>query len=148
MKLIYSKLFEITDNRLPQIIDLVKDYLAMAERDEAAKALLRTSTEIQRMKLELNYNDWNMLASNLLRYVRDIANQGIIPKAWFNKTAKNIGGGGKYSTTALFNINEMYGIVLRIDKEECDEFRCYVRDDLSSLFSIRVSILGQYTQGE
>ena len=58
------------------------------------------------------------------------------------------GGGGKYSTTALFNINEMYGIVLRIDKEECDEFRCYVRDDLSSLFSIRVSILGQYTQGE
>lgn len=58
------------------------------------------------------------------------------------------GGGGTYGISARFNIKDIYGVVLRLDSRISEEIRCLVRDDLSTLKRLRISLMGQITSGE
>jgi hypothetical protein len=67
-------------------------------------------------------------------------------------------GGGKFSTKIEFDVKSKYGVSLRIDPRiknpltnkfrDPDLFRVRLRDNLSSLTSFTVSLIGHYTQGE
>ncbi len=57
-------------------------------------------------------------------------------------------GGGDHSTTIIYDLKEIYGVVIRIDPRIPDIIRAPVRDDVSNLVRLRISLMGQYTLGE
>lgn len=57
-------------------------------------------------------------------------------------------GGGNHSTTVVFDVKTIYGIVIRLNPREGDCFNALTQDDLDGLLRLRVSIMGQYTSGE
>lgn len=57
-------------------------------------------------------------------------------------------GGGAYATRVYFNLIDIFTQEIRLDPRIDDELVFVVRDDLSGLTSMSVSILGSYTSGE
>jgi hypothetical protein len=57
-------------------------------------------------------------------------------------------GAGTYGVSICFRIKETYGVVLRFDPDTPDVFKVTVRDNLSTLNKLNISLMGQYTQGE
>lgn len=57
-------------------------------------------------------------------------------------------GGGNHGTNVNYDIKNIYGIVIRVDPRVNDEIRAIVQDDLNALLRLRVSVMGQLTQGE
>lgn len=55
------------------------------------------------------------------------------------------GPGGTESTDVVFDLEEIFGQVMRMDSEKNDVFRCQVRDNLIGLTSFKVSMIGSYT---
>lgn len=58
------------------------------------------------------------------------------------------GGGGKHSTEILFDMKKVFGIVIRLTPAGTVCFFARVRDALDGLTKVRVSIMGQFTEGE
>jgi hypothetical protein len=57
-------------------------------------------------------------------------------------------GGGNFATNIAFSIKEAFGVVIRFDPRDADQFTVVVQDNLTGLVRLRISILGQYTAGE
>lgn len=57
-------------------------------------------------------------------------------------------GGGEFSTNIDFFIRDVYGVVVRLDPMLNDKFLSQVRDDLSALSRVRISLKGHFTSGE
>jgi hypothetical protein len=58
------------------------------------------------------------------------------------------GPGGTESTTVTFDVKDIYGVVIRVDPEEPDTIKAFAQDDLSDLIKLRISFMGQVTEGE
>lgn len=57
-------------------------------------------------------------------------------------------GGGNHSTTAVFKVKDIYGVVVRFDPRTQEAFIGTTRDDLSTLVRFRIALMGQFTEGE
>ena len=56
---------------------------------------------------------------------------------------------GNYTKNSDYkSLRDFYGVVVRVRPDKQEIIKVIIRDDLSSLTSIRVSALGQFTQGE
>lgn len=58
------------------------------------------------------------------------------------------GGGGNYGIDVCFQLKEHYGIVVRFDPDNTEKFIVEIRDDLTDLDRLRISLMGQVTIGE
>lgn len=57
-------------------------------------------------------------------------------------------GGGNFSTNITFDLRKLYGVVVRLDPRNNDCLDGIVRDNISALIRLRVSVIGQFTLGE
>lgn len=57
-------------------------------------------------------------------------------------------GGGAYGTLIKSDLREIYGVVVRVRPAVDEIVKVIIRDNLTGLTSMRVSALGQFTQGE
>lgn len=57
-------------------------------------------------------------------------------------------GGGAYATNVIFDIKNIYGVVIRLSPLLPECFKVIVQDDLTGLNLLHVAIMGQYTVGE
>jgi len=57
-------------------------------------------------------------------------------------------GGGAYSTALTLGVSKVYGVAIRVRPSIDEKLKVVVRDNLTGLTNMRVSLLGHYTQGE
>lgn len=57
-------------------------------------------------------------------------------------------GGGAWSTTVTFDVKRSFGTVLRMSPVYPDVFLGTVRDSLTGITQMRISLMGQFTTGE
>jgi len=74
-----------------------------------------------------------------------------------NQSFKSLGGevsytqkgpGGTEATDIFFDLEKIFGQVIRMDSRLNDVFKAEVRDNLTGLDSFTVSLIGSYTRGE
>lgn len=82
---------------------------------------------------------------NLANYKR---NQDFEDFGWNIKFDDRGSGGGEYSTIADINMIERYGIALRVFPSANDYIKGVIRDNLTTLLSMRIMLYGHFTQGE
>jgi len=124
-------------------IDLTTFVLTMTHSAEADDSKFGGITAIT-SGLEMRFIDNYVFNWGIFKQNSDFRNYGGVV------TYSNKAGGGTYATDINFNIESIFGIsqVVRIVPNQNDAIQTTVNDNLSSLTTFRISILGHYTEGE